>query len=293
MASTDHEKELRNAELRKLHAEIALLESDREKIELEKGELVASNSQKWWNIRVTGLIQAVIGGIVAGALVAGFGLDHFLKISDLNEKSHKVLQSEKQELVDKTKLLESKQEKSREEIIMLHRENNKFKEQAEQAEVTLNKLSSLSVSSSQVNQESLNSEIASLRTELKRARAKTESREQSLNAELQNLAQAQVQISQGSKDNWFPVVASPYNEVDLRGKLEELEKLSLSYPVHVYKTVNKWGRSVYAITLEGYLSKSEAEKRIRYAIKNNIAKDAYPWSSNIWGTNIVDNFVNK
>lgn len=290
MASTDHEKELRNAELRKLHAEIALLESDREKIELEKGKLVASNSQKWWNIRVTGLIQAVIGGIVAGALVAGFGLDHFLKISDLNEKSHKVLQSEKQELVDKTKLLESKQEKSRQEIIMLHRENNKIKEQAE---VTLNKLSSLSVSSSQGNQESLNSKIASLRTELKRAMAKTESREQSLNAELQNLAQAQVQISQGSKDNWFPVVASPYNEVDLRGKLEELEKLSLSYPVHVYKTADKWGRSVYAITLEGYLSKSEAEKRIRYARKTGIAKDAYPWSSNIWGINIVDNFVNK
>lgn len=272
MASTDHEKELRNAELRKLHAEIALLESDREKIELEKGKLVASNSQKWWNIRVTGLIQAVIGGIVAGALVAGFGLDHFLKISDLNEKSHKVLQSEKQELVDKTKLLESKQEKSRQEIIMLHRENNKIKEQAE---VTLNKLSSLSVSSSQGNQESLNSKIASLRTELKRAMAKTESREQSLNAELQNLAQAQVQISQGSKDNWFPVVASPYNEVDLRGKLEELEKSSLSYPVHVYKTADKWGRSVYAITLEGYLSKSEAEKRIRYARKTGIAKDAY------------------
>lgn len=290
MASTDYEKELRNAELRKLHAEIALLESDREKIELEKGELVASNSQKWWNIRVTGLIQAVIGGIVAGALVAGFGLDHFLKISDLNEKSHKVLQSEKQELVDKTKLLESKQEESRQVIIMLRSENNKFKEQTE---VTLNELSSLSVSSSQGNQESLNSEIASLRTELKRARAKTEYREQSLNEELQNLAQAQVQISQGSKDNWFPVVASPYNEVDLRGKLEELEKLSLSYPVHVYKTVDKWGRSVYAITLEGYLSKSEAEKRIRYAIKNNIAKDAYPWSSNIWGINIVDNFVNK
>lgn len=290
MASTDHEKELRNAELRKLHAEIALLESDREKIELEKGKLVASNSQKWWNIRVTGLIQAVIGGIVAGALVAGFGLDHFLKISDLNEKSHKVLQSEKQELVDKTKLLESKQEKSRQEIIMLHRENNKIKEQAE---VTLNKLSSLSVSSSQGNQESLNSKIASLRTELKRAMAKTESREQSLNAELQNLAQAQVQISQGSKDNWFPVVASPYNEVDLRGKLEELEKSSLSYPVHVYKTADKWGRSVYAITLEGYLSKSEAEKRIRYARKTGIAKDAYPWSSNIWGINIVDNFVNK
>ena len=205
MASTDYEKELRNAELRKLHAEIALLESDREKIELEKGELVASNSQKWWNIRVTGLIQAVIGGIVAGALVAGFGLDHFLKISDLNEKSHKVLQSEKQELVDKTKLLESKQEESRQVIIMLRSENNKFKEQTE---VTLNELSSLSVSSSQGNQESLNSEIASLRTELKRARAKTEYREQSLNEELQNLAQAQVQISQGSKDNWFPVVAS-------------------------------------------------------------------------------------
>jgi hypothetical protein len=292
VASINHEEELRKAELRKVHAEIARLESDRDKIELEKGEIVARNSQKWWNIRASGLIQAVIGGIVAGALVAGFALDHFLKISDLNEKSQKALQIEKKGLIDKaTKLetkatlLESEQEKSRQVIIALRNENNKFKTETEE---TLKRLSELAASASQNNEASLNSEIALLRTELDRAKVKTESRERSLNIELINLAQAQEQISQGNKDNWFPVIASPYNEVDLRGKLKELSQSPLNYPVHVYKTVDKRGTPVYAITFEGYLSKSEADKRIRYARKKGIAKDAYPWSSNIWGVNIVD-----
>lgn len=297
MTSTDREGELKNAELRKIHAEIARLQSDRDKIELEKGELVVRSKQKWWNIRASGLIQAVIGGIVAGALVAGFGLDHFLKISDLNAKSQKALQVEKQQLINRTKvlearanLLETQQEDSRQVIISLRNENNKIKAKTE---ATLKNLLALSVSSSQSNEDLLNSEVASLRAELKRVKAETESREQNLNKELQNLAQEQVQTPQGTKDNWFPVIASPYNEVDLRGKLEELGRSSLSYPVHVYKTADKRGAPVYAITFEGYLSKSEANKRITYAIKTGVAKDAYPWSSNIWGVNIVDKFVNN
>ena len=290
MAPINHEEELRNAELRKVNAEIARLESDRDKIELEKGVLVARNSQKWWNIRASGLIQAVIGGIVAGALVAGFALDHFLKISDLNEKSQKALLIEKKELINKANLLESKQEESRQVIIALRNENKKFKTEAEK---TLKKLSGLSASLSQNNKVSFNSKIASLRTELDRAKAKSESREQSLNVELLNLAQAQEQTSQGIKNNWFPVIASPYNEVDLREKLKELSRPSLNYPLHVYKAADKRGTPVYAVTFEGYLSKSEADKRIKYARQTGIATDAYPWSSNIWGKNIVDEFVNN
>ncbi len=286
MASINHEEELRNAQLRKVQAEISRLESDRDKIELQKVELVARNSKKWWNIRAGGLIQAVIGGIVAGALVAGFALDHFLKIAELNDKSQKALQRERTDLIDKTKMLESKQEESRQVIITLRNENNKFKTEADEA---LKRLSALSAASSQGSEVSLNSEIASLRVKIER---ESESRELSLNAELLNLSQAQEQISQRSK-NWFAVIASPYNKTDLRGKLEELSRSPLTYSVHVYKTADKKGTPVFAITFDGYLSKLEADERIRYARKTGIAKDAYPWSSNIWGDNIVDEFVNN
>ena len=51
--------------------------------------------------------------------------------------------------------------------------------------------------------------------------------------------------------------------------------------------------TVYAITFEGYLSRSEADECIKYARKTGIAKGAYPWSSNIWGINIVNEFVNN
>ncbi len=311
MATTDHNEELRKAELKKIHAEIALLESDRDKIELEKSEIVSKSAKKWWSVKASGLIQAVIGGIVAGALVAGFGLDHFLKISDLNEKSQKVLQtekndleisqikliSEKQRLENQTKaleerarLLEVKQEESRQVITSLRNENSRFKDKTE---ATLEKLSNLSISSSQRSEDSLNNEIASLRSELVRVKVETESREQSLNTELQNLSKEHEKTSKGIEDNWFPVIASPYNETDLIGKLEELDRLSLNYPVHVYKTADKRGVPVYAITLAGYLPKSEASKRVAYVRKIGIAKDAYPWSSNLWGNNIIGEFVSN
>ena len=63
--------------------------------------------------------------------------------------------------------------------------------------------------------------------------------------------------------------------------------------MHVYKTVDSRGTPVYAITFDGYLSKTEADQRINYAREAGIAKDAYPWSSNIWGVNIVDEFLNN
>lgn len=295
MVSINHEEELKKAELKKIHAEIARLESDRDKIELEKGEIVARNSQKWWNIRASGLIQAVIGGSVAGVLVAGFALDHFLKISELHEKTQNALQIDKKGLVDKAKklktkanLLESKQEENRQVIIALRDENNKLKTETEE---TLKRLSELAASESQNKEAPLNSEIALLKTELDRTKVKIESRERSLDKKLINLSQEQ--ILQGNNDNWFSVVASPYNEADLRGKLKELSQSPLNYPVHVYRTADKRGSPVYAITFEGYLSKSQAYERVRYARKEGIAKDAYPWSSNIWGVNIVDKFANN
>ena len=88
----------------------------------------------------------------------------------------------------------------------------------------------------------------------------------------------------------FSTIASSYNERDLRGKLQELSFLSLDFPVHVYETVDSRGTPVYAIIFDGYLSKEEADKRTEYARKAGIAKDAYPWSSNIWGINIIDKF---
>lgn len=108
MSSNNIDDALKEAELTKLHSEIKKIDSDYSKNELEKKEIESRIDKKWWNVQASGLIQAVIGGAVAGALVAGFGLDHFLKISDLNKKSQQALISEKNEIEEKASKLEVK-----------------------------------------------------------------------------------------------------------------------------------------------------------------------------------------
>lgn len=108
MSTKNIDEALKEAELKKLHSEINKIDSDYSKNELEKKEIKSRIDKKWWNVQASGLIQAVIGGAVAGALVAGFGLDHFLKISDLNKKSLEAVESEKDEVEKKASKLEVK-----------------------------------------------------------------------------------------------------------------------------------------------------------------------------------------
>lgn len=289
MTNIDYESELKKAELHRIQAETARINSEREKIDHEKAELVLQRNQKWWNIRASGLIQSVIGGIVAGALVAGFGLDYFLKISQLNEKGQQALIAEKEEIQSEKRQAE---EESRQEILSLQNENNQLKAKVEKAEEALNEIeiSVLSSNSSDRSEERLNSEIASLKSEFQRLRSEAVSREERLSTDLKNLIQEHEASVKEAEGTWFPVIASPYNDVDLQGKLEELGDFSVKYPIHVYKSADKRGVPVYAITLGGYLSKAEASKRVYYARSSGIASDAYAWSSNIWGSNIRQQF---
>ncbi len=290
METNEHELNLKEAELSRIQADTARINAEREKIEFETKEICAKNDQNWWNIRASGLIQSVIGGIVAGALVAGFGLDHFLKVADLNEKSQKALELEKSglvkktsELEEKTKYLELKQEENWQVITALRNENKNVKAQADAA---LENIVALSSSPSECNEGTLNREITSLETELQRVTSEAKSRGESLTNELEILVEEREATAKGNENNWFPVISSPYNTTDLLGKLEELARITVQYPVQVYKTADKRGVPVYAITLGGYLSKADAAKRVSYARSSGIAPDAYPWRSNIWGENI-------
>ncbi|MCY7294116.1 hypothetical protein [Alteromonas sp. a30] len=60
---------LEQAELAKLVSETKRNDAERLKFDKERVEIESRLSQKWWNLPFTGLIQAAIGGIVAGASV--------------------------------------------------------------------------------------------------------------------------------------------------------------------------------------------------------------------------------
>lgn len=148
MSSKNIEDTLKEAELTKLHSEIKKIDSDYSKNELEKKEIQSRINKKWWNIQASGLIQAVIGGVVAGALVAGFGLDHFLKIADLNNKSQQALISEKKEIIkdasklkEKTKNLEVEQKENQKKINTLKNELAQLKERANRIRAEEKKIS--------------------------------------------------------------------------------------------------------------------------------------------------------
>lgn len=297
--SAPMDEEAKQLEIRKLAAETKLLEAERRKAEEEADRIVADRPLKWAGLKVTALAQAVIAGIVAAFLISGFALDHFLKITELNKKLREALEQEKTELTQKAGRLEAekeqleqnrdalarRQEDSRQTIISLQEANKQTEQDLQDAVQRL-----AQIAPQDCSEEELQSEIASLRSQLETLEQQSATRGRELSEGLRELAQEREETSNAVGETWFPVIASPYNESDLRGKLEELGVETIRYPIHVYKTTDKSGNPVFAITLGGYLSKEEALSRVEYARESKLSPDAYPWSSTNWGSNVFDKY---
>ena len=54
---------------------------------------------------------------------------------------------------------------------------------------------------------------------------------------------------------------------------------NIEYQPEVYEAGNGW----YVVSLAGQLSKKEAQERVNYARANNIAADAFVWTSDFIG----------
>jgi len=93
----------------------------------------------------------------------------------------------------------------------------------------------------------------------------------------------------GGKKNWFPVIASIY---DIKKAVTYAEKLGdaakqQGYRLHVYKTSDQKARTVWAVTLGGYLSQGEAIKRACFAVNSpDFQPDSYVWASDKWGEDV-------
>jgi hypothetical protein len=87
---------------------------------------------------------------------------------------------------------------------------------------------------------------------------------------------------------WFPVVASKYDLQEARQAALALNKKGIQYPVHVYRGTDDKGKAVFAITLGGYLSRSESGERVTYARGTGIAADAFALQHANWGQNLLE-----
>lgn len=74
---------------------------------------------------------------------------------------------------------------------------------------------------------------------------------------------------------WFAIIASSQNIEEAKKFAHELNERKIPYNAQVFTFTDDTGNIFYAITLDGYLSQSEAKIRVAYARKNGIARDAF------------------
>lgn len=103
-------------------------------------------------------------------------------------------------------------------------------------------------------------------------------------SEVRQVAQ-EVKAYSAARGYWFPVVKSATSLEEARAFVKKLKQRELRYQPEVYLSENNY----YAVCLGGYLSKAEADKRVKYAKQTEIATDAYPQTSRNWGENILNN----
>lgn len=242
------------AERDKFIVEAESFKSERKRYEAEISEINSRLNQPWYRIRLVSIIQALIAGIVAGALIWSFAIEHIKKLYELQTK-----------LVVMQKELEGENDKLQKDIKGLEQDKKALSESLDDHRNTI------------VN---LESKIAS-QPDVKKYASK----------QLELLSNVQQKFIPKSEEFWFPVIASTYNEDDLKGRLSTLRKQKPEYKIEIYRATDGKGRHVYAITLGGYLSNNESAKRVKYARSNDIASDAYSWNSTKWGNDISEEFV--
>ena len=86
------EDQIKEKELKRVDAEIARIKEEKRKLGLESEELERKSNLRWYNKPL--FIQAIIAGVIAGALIGGFLLDHFLNVTELIKTEQEALKDE-------------------------------------------------------------------------------------------------------------------------------------------------------------------------------------------------------
>ncbi len=81
---------------------------------------------------------------------------------------------------------------------------------------------------------------------------------------------------------WFPVVGSFKKKDEAEIFAKKIQPLSGKFIPEIYYAENNY----YGVTLGGYLTRAEVLDRTEYAKNNEIANDAYIWTSRVWGQNL-------
>lgn len=187
---------LRDAELCRLNAQIKKDKAECRRIEKEELEISKRLNQRWWHIRLSVLLQVLVAGIVAGALIGGFLLDHFLKVSDLLQKQQNALAIEASDNLKELKEERAENQRQRSELNLklksLEEDNEALKsEVVTEKEKRTKELESLKLIVSKKDAELKKSQLNSSQLrEIRIAKEKAESEIEVLSSTLDRLNKA-------------------------------------------------------------------------------------------------------
>lgn len=202
--------QIAEAELRRLNSEAARNEAEREKLNLEALEAKLRLGQKWYKGRI--LIQLVVGGVVAAALLASWVIGYLQPIlkseQELARITNEILKNEnelaRQELKHQTTAFGLENEKFREELASLAEQNDALQKQQERSsERSADLQAKLQGVSQLYSQLSKTQQLTSLqRNSYARIAKQSQDEKDSLEANLDELQQALLQtVARGERIN--------------------------------------------------------------------------------------------
>lgn len=250
-----------------------------EGLERENQSLKSAAKPSFWNSPAAGLMQILIGGIIAGALTFQYLLDITAKLDELEarraeaEEKIQALAADEATLRTRRDQLDAETAQRASEKENLQRDNAKLLERSKALEAEIAELEKKQA-------EGVQPEAIAALLEDAKARA----------SELTAQAEERVESLDNFENSYFAVIASVYEGDDIAYSYRVLQGSFPDYELHIYRTSDRDGKALYAVTLGGAQSADEAQKRVRVARANG-REGAYRWQSLNWKTNVAGQFV--
>ncbi|MCP4367015.1 MAG: DUF1566 domain-containing protein [Deltaproteobacteria bacterium] len=248
---------IKEKELKKVNAEIDRIKQESEKFKLESEEL---KRKSYWHLNPLFIktIQALIGGLIAGGLIAGFTLDHFIGVTELIGERQDALEEKIVKLDKKREKVEEESKLLKDRHVDLEKEKDGLLSETKKLEEDICKLEDYFESERNQDREMYIKDIELLKNNLETLQADlSESLE-----EKQALVKQYKELSNENNDLKYTKEIQNLDAQNI-----EIEKKSSEISTSIVKQVSKLAKARIPV---GYLTN---EKAMMYLNEKNKPKN--------------------